>query len=496
MADRHTESHLMTPPASPLPGEEPEGFEEDEDEEIADEEMHEMYKDEYEELYEDEYEDAYGYHQVEYDAEYEVEEADEFYEVGESSTHSYPSRNSTAVTAYLIHRMHHRIKNIKIGPNLAALILEHLGVSPYDPDYTLHLGYLLKKPWLHRVGAPSRSRRQSPLPEPPSASTSTYTEASTSYAESPTSLSPAPCIQRLPQGPPEYLQQAPFIDFPDEPKWHLFESIQVCPGEEEVKDEHHQFMEYHQEILQGMDRAIEEEVRWYISHMDTTTKGIVALAQQEPVTVSMVLVDPVQTSTSAAASHGEGGSGGAGTGTGPELISSIQRSSTAAIGDAPYESESFSRIPSSDDGTHESAGQGREMSSIERTLRAQAVTALNNPSALLLHAISMNETPSRARLRMYRHLTGQPQPPHEYAPESVKQAYRETEDTLRPEHSHIHAHADSGAHDSSSSSAPHSTASANHRQQHHQHQHQYHLDDDVPMDDEFGPTYFQGALDD
>ncbi|KAF9909481.1 hypothetical protein EC991_008463 [Linnemannia zychae] len=409
MADRHIESYLITPPASPLLEEEPEEF--SEDEEMADEETHE-------ELYEDEYVNAYGYHQVEYHSEYGVEEEDEFYEIDETSTHSYSSRNAIAATAYLIHCIHQRNRNINIGPNLAALMLDHLGVSPYDPDYNFHLGYLMNKPRRHRIGAQYWLRRQAPLPKPPLASTLTYAEASTATRAElstssppllPSAPAPASYIQRLPQGPPEYLKQEPFIDFPDEPKWHFFESNHVSP-EEEAKNEDRQFLEYHHEILQEIDRAIEEEVRWYTSHTDIATKGMATFPQeqeQEPIIVSMVLVDQVQTSTSTAVSHGEGSSSSNSSdssiaGIGSELINSAQGHSAAAIVYASHESESFSRTTSLVDETYESAGRGREMSSIERTLRAQAVAALNNPSALLLHAISMNETPSRARLRMYR----------------------------------------------------------------------------------------------
>jgi hypothetical protein len=190
------------------------------------------------------------------------------------------------------------------------------------------------------------------------------------------------------------LQQAPFIDFPEEPKWHLFESIQVCPGEEieadKKKDEHRQFMEYHKKFLQEIDQTIEEEVRWYASHIDTITKGMVPIVEeQEPIIVSMVLVDPAQPSMSATASHGEGSGGGIGTG--PGLISSTQEAPTAVVVNAPCDSEKNSQVSSEEEEAGESARRGREMSSIERTLRSQAVTALNNPSALLLHAISMNE---------------------------------------------------------------------------------------------------------
>ncbi|KAF9150591.1 hypothetical protein BG015_007610 [Linnemannia schmuckeri] len=118
----------------------------------------------------------------------------------------------------------------------------------------------------------------------------------------------------------------------------------------------------------------------------------------------------------------------------------------------------------------------------------------------------MNETPTRTRLRMYRHLTGQPQPPHEYAPESAKQAYRESGGRLLDEHNY-HPHHLTDSHASSSSSSSTAAAGTEHYQHHNHHSHHHHhhhhmnsssshVDDDVPMDDEFGPTYFQGALND
>ncbi|CAO3573548.1 unnamed protein product [Mortierella alpina] len=71
-------------------------------------------------------------------------------------------------------------------------------------------------------------------------------------------------------------------------------------------------------------------------------------------------------------------------------------------------------------------------SAVEKEIKQRAATALHDHSVLLLHALSMNETPTKARLRMYRHLTGQPQPPHEHTPA----AQRKQKDVASSEQSH------------------------------------------------------------
>ncbi|KAG0223444.1 hypothetical protein BGW42_005896 [Actinomortierella wolfii] len=70
------------------------------------------------------------------------------------------------------------------------------------------------------------------------------------------------------------------------------------------------------------------------------------------------------------------------------------------IGDSDY----------TDSTEEESDGEMHE-SYAEQELKQRAAFALSDPSTLLLHAITMNESPSRARLRAFRHLTGQPQLP-------------------------------------------------------------------------------------
>ncbi|KAI9239049.1 hypothetical protein MVEG_05023 [Podila verticillata NRRL 6337] len=112
-------------------------------------------------------------------------------------------------------------------------------------------------------------------------------------------------------------------------------------------------------------------------------------------------------------------------------------------------------------------------SSVERDIKQRAATSLFDPSVLLFHSLSMNESPTKTRLRMLRHLTGQPQPPHDHAPSK-----------LRPSHSSSTSHpyyakAKSGD-TSSSTQAPSTTRPRR---------------DNIPVDDEFAHTFFQGRVD-
>ncbi|KAG0295623.1 hypothetical protein BGZ96_011333 [Linnemannia gamsii] len=283
-----------------------------------------------------------------------------------------------------------------------------------------------------------------------------------------------------------YNNLAPYRDFPNEPVWDATEPI---PMSTEEQEEDKKCVEYHQDTVQDIDQKVEDEFLHYITLANSTAPKQWQQYPQDSLRVSMVLVGSGE-------GHGEGGS---------------SSSSSASQNAAYYESDTPYPFSSDDEDEEESTGQGEEISSIERALRAQAVTALHNPSVMLLHSLSMNETPTRTLLRMNRHLTGQPQPPHEYAPESVKQAYRESGGRLLPidDHSHRqHHHTDTHASPSSASSlhsaaaaAATALAAAAHHHHHHHHHHHMdsqssHLDGDVPMDDEFGPTYFQGALND
>ncbi|KAG0061559.1 hypothetical protein BGZ89_011344 [Linnemannia elongata] len=288
-----------------------------------------------------------------------------------------------------------------------------------------------------------------------------------------------------------YYNHAPYCYFPDEPIWNQTEPIPMSVKEQE---EDWRRMEYHQETLQDMDQKMEDELMHYVALADKQPQYY-----QEPIRVSMVHIDSGHPNASQLGGHGEASGS----------------SSSQNLPPAAYTSDSEKPFPWSEDEEEEAEEsareQGREMSSIERSLRAQAVAALYNPSAMLLHSVSMNETPTRTRLRMYRHLTGQPQPPHEYAPESVKQAYRESGGRPMDDHSHHPHHHLADTHASSSSSSSSHTAAAsehyplhnhhNHGHGHHHHHHHMdsslsHVDEDVPLDDEFGPTYFQGALND
>ncbi|KAF9186110.1 hypothetical protein BGZ51_002235 [Haplosporangium sp. Z 767] len=117
------------------------------------------------------------------------------------------------------------------------------------------------------------------------------------------------------------------------------------------------------------------------------------------------------------------------------------------------------------------------LSSPSKETKQQAANALHDHSVLLLHALSMNETPTKTRLRMYRHLTGQPQPLHDHAPTKWK---KNEKDLLRTP-----ATADSAA--ASRSTGASSTMDYGYTSKKRR--------DIVPLDDEFAHTLFQGSLD-
>ncbi|KAF8975210.1 hypothetical protein BGZ46_009347 [Entomortierella lignicola] len=121
---------------------------------------------------------------------------------------------------------------------------------------------------------------------------------------------------------------------------------------------------------------------------------------------------------------------------------------------------------------------------VEKEITQRAATALYDHSELLLHALSMNETPAKARLRMYRHLTGQPQPLHDYTP--VKRKHKET-DSAYPSSS-----INSGA--SSSSRAGSSGSSLSTAAQGGQTSSSRPRRDIIPVDEEFPHTFFQGQV--
>ncbi|KAF9379898.1 hypothetical protein CPB97_008690 [Podila verticillata] len=112
-------------------------------------------------------------------------------------------------------------------------------------------------------------------------------------------------------------------------------------------------------------------------------------------------------------------------------------------------------------------------SSMERDIKQRAATPLFDPSVLLFHSLSMNESPTKTRLRMLRHLTGQPQPSHDHAPSKLRQSHSSST-------SHAsHAKAKTGD-TSSSTQAPSTTRPRR---------------DNIPVDDEFAHTFFRGRVD-
>ncbi|KAI1305149.1 hypothetical protein EDD11_005010 [Mortierella claussenii] len=118
-------------------------------------------------------------------------------------------------------------------------------------------------------------------------------------------------------------------------------------------------------------------------------------------------------------------------------------------------------------------------SAVERENKQRAANALHDHSTLLLHALSMNETPTKARMRMYRHLTGLPQPQHDYAPSKRKYKEKETENANTMGSSTAASSRSAG---SSHSTLPQETSVPRPRRH------------TIPVDEEFAHTYFQGPL--
>ncbi|GJJ68638.1 hypothetical protein EMPS_00984 [Entomortierella parvispora] len=126
-------------------------------------------------------------------------------------------------------------------------------------------------------------------------------------------------------------------------------------------------------------------------------------------------------------------------------------------------------------------------SAVEKELKQRTANVLCDHSLLLLNALTMNETPTKARLRSFRHLTGQPQPPHDHAP--AKRKHKEPEGASGSAHTNAGRTTGSawtpGASGGASAARamdPTSGQSSRHRRE------------AIPLDDEFGHTIFQGAL--
>lgn len=168
-----------------------------------------------------------------------------------------------------------------------------------------------------------------------------------------------------------YYNMAPYRDFPDEPVWDATEPI---PMSTEEQEEDRKRVKYHQDTVQDIDQKMEDEFIHYITLANSTAQTQLQQYPQDPLRVSMVLVGSGE-------GHGEGGG---------------SSSSSASQNAAFYDSDTPYPFSSDDeDEEEESTGVGEKMSSIERTLRAQAVTALHNPSVMLLHSLSMNEVKGR-----------------------------------------------------------------------------------------------------
>ncbi|KAF9144503.1 hypothetical protein BGX30_012576 [Mortierella sp. GBA39] len=467
-AQHFSNRQLETPPASPLPegveeafGSEQEGFEQEE----VEYEQHACEQEEYEEEgYQGEGEDN---KKTAYEEEYEEGKEEEgLYNWGDDLELTLPGEYYSG---------YRRILSCMLRPGCTIRVKygrdgRTLGYQVYSDDCREQVQQRRRKVKEFERQKRQQEREFERLPQPP-------------RSQPPPPHPVQECRPAL-----YYHNHAPCRDFSDEPIWNQTEPI---PMSVEEQEEDRRWMKYYQKNLQDMDRKMEDELMHYVALAEKQPRY-----PQEPLRVSMVHVDSGHPSTSQLGGH-------------VEVNSS---SGSQNLPPSAYISDSEKPFPWSDDEEEEAEEsaeeQGRAMSSIERSLRAQAVTALHNPSAMLLHSVSMNETPTRTRLRMYRHLTGQPQPPHEYAPESVKQAYGESGGKPLDDHSHYPHHHHTDTHASSSSSSSHTAAASEHYQHlnHHSHGHHHHhhhmdspsshVDDDVPIDDEFGPTYFQGALND
>ena len=151
----------------------------------------------------------------------------------------------------------------------------------------------------------------------------------------------------------------------------------------------------------------------------------IGIPVQEPITVSMILVDPTPPAVEqsedvvtddvdsdheqiyhgmagiiGATSSNSSSGGGGGIGLAPVNTQNPPPAPAAAavVVNAPVESDTFSSrasslsLSSSESEAEETAGHGsRGMSSVEQGIRGRAINALNNQSSLLLHALSMNE---------------------------------------------------------------------------------------------------------
>lgn len=184
----------------------------------------------------------------------------------------------------------------------------------------------------------------------------------------PRSQPPPPLVQEY-QPALYYYNHTQYCDSPDEPVWDRTEPVTMFVEEQE---EDRRWMECRRETLQDMNQKVEFELMHYVALAEKQPQY-----PQEPLRVSMFHVGSGHLSTSLPGGHGE--------------VSSSSGSQN--LPPTAYISDSDKSFPWSDDEeeAEDSAREQGKMSSIERSLRAQAVTALHNPSAMLLHSVFMNE---------------------------------------------------------------------------------------------------------
>ena len=339
MQEKHfSNGQLATPPASPLPEGAEEAFESEQEEfeqEDVEYEQREYEQEEYEEEgYEGKGEDN---EETAYEEEYEEGTEGGLYNWGDDLKLILPDECYSGYRKMLSYML-------RLGCSIRAKYGRDgrtLGYQVYSDDYP------------EQVRQRRREEREfERLPQPPR------------------SQPPLPLMQEY-QPALYYYNHAPYCDSPDEPAWNQTEPISMSV---EKQKEDQRRVENHQETLQDMDQKMEGELMHYVALAKKQPRYL-----QEPLRVSMVHVDSGHPGASQPGGHGQASG------------SSSSQNPPPSV----YISDSEKPFPRSDheeEEAEESVGeQGRAMSSIERSVRAQAVAALSDPSAMLLHSVSMNE---------------------------------------------------------------------------------------------------------
>ncbi|KAK3838676.1 MAG: hypothetical protein JOS17DRAFT_730909 [Linnemannia elongata] len=339
-------SQLATPPASPLPGGVEEAFESEQEvfeQEEVEYEQHENEQERYEEEgYERKGEDG---EEAAYEEYKEEKEEKGLYNWGDDLELTLPGEYYSGYRRMLS-------SMLQLGCTIRVKYRRDertLGYQVYNDDYREQVRQSRRE---QREIERQRWRQEwefERLPQPPRSQPSPLPVQE---------YRPALC----------YYNHAPYCDFSGEPVWDQTELISMSVEEQEVDRKR---MEYHDETLQDMDQKMELELLHHVALSEKQPRY-----PQEPLRVSMIHVDSGHPSMSQPGGHGEASSS----------------SGSQYLPPSAYISDSENPSTWSDEEEEESAReQGKEMSSIERSLRAHAVTALYNPSAMLMHSVSMNE---------------------------------------------------------------------------------------------------------